>query len=244
MKMSKERFIETLKLEAGKQGINLTSNVLDKMYNYKELLIEWNDKINLTTIVEDYDIIVKHIVDSLIVTKYIEKGQRIIDVGTGAGLPGLIIGIFFEGNVEITLLDSSNKKIIFLNDVIDKLKLKNIYTVHARAEELCHEKEYREEYNIALARAVAGINVLSELLSGYVSINGVCIFMKAGCIQEEIDVAQNALTKMQLLIEKKDNYEINYFKDKISRTIIVAKKVKTLEKDYPRIFGKIKKDPF
>lgn len=244
MKMTKEKFIEILKVEANKQSIQLSDVMLEKLYQYKELLVEWNEKINLTAIIEDYDVIIKHIVDSLIVVKYIKEGQNIIDVGTGAGLPGIIISIYFEGKVKITLLDSLNKKLIFLNDVIDKLKLNNIYTLHSRAEEACHKKEYREVYDIAIARAVSATNILSEYLSGYVKVDGICIFMKAGDIKEELNQSQNAMEKMQLCIEKEYYHEIEYLEDKLKRTIVITKKIKKLEGVYPRSFGKIKKNPF
>ncbi len=244
MKMTKEQFMDKLKEEALKQSIELPKETLEKMYEYKELLVEWNDKINLTTIIEDYDVIIKHIVDSLIVTKYIKEGQSVIDVGTGAGLPGIIIAIYFEGNVKVTLMDSANKKITFLNDVISKLNLKNVQTINGRAEEVCHKKQYREGYDIAIARAVAKINVLAELLSGYIKIGGNCIFMKAGSVEEELNEASGALSQMQLELEKEDKYNIKYMEETLSRTIVVAKKTEKLEEDYPRIYGKIKNSPF
>ncbi len=244
MKMTKDQFIDTLRAEAIKQGIELTDNICDNLYEYKELIVEWNEKINLTTITEDYDVITKHIVDSLIVTKYIEVGQKIIDVGTGAGLPGIVISIYFEGKVDITLLDSLNKRVIFLKHVINKLNLKNIYAVHSRAEDYCHKKEGREVYDLAVARAVAGLNILAEYLSGYVKQQGQCIFMKAGDIKEELDNSENCFENMNLILEKKDKYEIDNLKEKLSRTIIVAKKTAKLENIYPRSFDKIKKKPF
>lgn len=243
MKMTKEEFIEVLKLEANKQNIELTVSMLDKLYQYKGLLVEWNEKINLTTITEDYDVIIKHIVDSLIVTKYINDNQSVIDIGTGAGLPGIIISIYFEGRVKITLLDSLNKRIMFLDEVVSKLNLRNINTLHSRAEEACHKKECREAYDIVLARAVASLNILSEYLAGYVKVDGKCIFMKAGGVQEELDQAKNAFDILQLMIEKKGSHEIEYLGDKLSRTIIVARKTKKLNNIYPRSFAKIKKSP-
>lgn len=243
MKMSKEQFKEKLKQSARKQQVELSDTILDNLYSYKELLVEWNEKINLTTIIEDYDVIVKHIVDSLIVVKHIKEGQSIIDVGTGAGLPGMIISIYFEGKVNVTLLDSSNKKITFLKEVIKELNLKNIRTVNSRAEEDCQKKEFREVFDLAIARAVASMSILSEYLSGYVKVDGRCIFMKAGDVEEELNESKNALETMQLIVEKEYRHEIEYLDDKLSRTIIVAKKIKKLDRMYPRNFGRMKKHP-
>lgn len=243
MKMTQEQFIKILEMEANKQQIKLCSNILEQLYQYKELLLEWNTKINLTTITDDYDIIIKHIVDSLLITKYITEGQSVIDVGTGAGLPGIVLAIYFEGKIKVTLLDSSNKKINFLKDVITKLDIKNIYTINERAEEACHKKTYREMYDVAVARAVAKLNILSELLSGYVKTDGKCIFMKAGDIEEELIQAKDSFIKTSLLLEKEDKYEMKYLEEKISRTVIIAIKTDKLERAYPRNFGKIKNNP-
>lgn len=243
MKMTKEEFKEKLREEASKQSIIMSEDILEKLYKYKEILVEWSGKINLTTIIDDYDVIIKHLVDSLIVTKYIKEGQCVIDIGTGAGLPGIVISIYFEGSVKVLLMDSVNKKITFLEEVIKSLNLSNIKTLQARAEEACHKVKYREIYDIAIARAVAGLNILSEYLSGYVRQDGKCIFMKAGNIQEEVQQAQDAFNKTQIFIEKEDKYKIEYLEEQLSRTIIIAKKTGKLESIYPRNYGSIKKSP-
>ena len=147
----------SLKEEAKKNGLELTDSMLDKFEIYKDLLLLWNEKINLTAITDEYEIIMKHFIDCLEIVKYIKNGENIIDVGTGAGFPGLVIAIYFEDKVNITLLDALNKRLIFLQEVIEKLHLKNIKIVHGRAEEIPRKQEYRECYDIVVSRAVANL---------------------------------------------------------------------------------------
>ena len=135
MKLTKEQFKQKTAEMTANTGIQLNDNQLEKLYLYKEMLVEWNEKINLTAITDDEEIIAKHIVDSLEIVKYIKQGQSIIDVGTGAGLPGIIIAIYFEGKVNITLFDALNKRILFLQQVIEKIGLTNVQAIHGRAEE-------------------------------------------------------------------------------------------------------------
>ena len=144
MKLSKKEFVEKTCKLANEAHLELNENQLNKLYEYKEMLIEWNEKFNLTSIVDDDEIIVKHIIDSLETVKYIKEGQKIIDVGTGAGLPGIIISIYFEGNVNVTLFDALNKRILFLNEVIERLDLNNTKAVHGRAEENSRMSVFRE----------------------------------------------------------------------------------------------------
>ena len=141
------------------------------------ILIEWNKVMNLTNITEPIEVIQKHFVDSLTVLKHIKETDMIIDVGTGAGFPGIPIKIAFP-KTKIVLLDSLNKRIKFLNEVIAKLKINDVEAMHGRAEELAHNKIYREKYDIAIARAVAPLNVLSEYLLPFIKVNGIAICMK------------------------------------------------------------------
>ena len=155
MKLTEEQFKQVLLEKASNINVNLNNEQLNSYYIYKEMLVEWNDKINLTAITDDEEIIDKHIIDCLEVVKYIKEGQSIIDVGTGAGLPGIIIAIYFEGKVKVTLFDALNKRIIFLDEVINVLGLKSVKAVHGRAEETSKEEKYREVYDIVISRAVA-----------------------------------------------------------------------------------------
>lgn len=243
MKMSKENFVKLLVEKAKENNVQLTNEQAMKLFKYKELLLEWNEKINLTAITEDEDIIVKHFIDSLLCVEYIQKGESVIDVGTGAGFPGIVLAIYFEGDVKITLLDSLNKRIIFLNDVIEKLGLKNIEAVHGRAEEVAHKEEYRENYDIAIARAVAPLNILLEYLSGYVKETGKCICMKSIAVQDELKNASNAMDRLNLKLNKNEFKKITSKAEEIARQIVIFNKEKRIGDKYPRAYGKIKKSP-
>lgn len=242
MKMTKEKFISTLINKARENKIELNLEKAEKLYLYKELLLEWNEKINLTAIIEDEDIIVKHFIDSLLCIEYIEENSKMIDVGTGAGFPGIVLAIYFDGKVNITLLDSLQKRIKFLNLVIEKLELKNIQAIHGRAEEVAHEDEYREMYDIAIARAVAPLNILLEYLAGYVKVNGNCICMKSLSVDEEINNSKKIfeILKLELISKIKKTVKCN---EDITRTILILNKTKNLVDKYPRSYGKIKKNP-
>ena len=150
MENFKKLFLEL----ANKININLTENQIEKFYKYMKLLLEWNEKINLTAITDENEIVLKHFVDSLTVLKYIKEDDKIIDVGTGAGFPGIPMAIMMP-NTKITLLDSLNKRINFLNEVIKELNLKNVETIHSRSEDCGKDILYREKYDISIERAVA-----------------------------------------------------------------------------------------
>ena len=159
--MNEKVFYETITNKTKKINIEISEEQSNKLYEFMNLLLEWNKKINLTSITDPEEIIVKHFIDSFTISKYIEKDAKVIDVGTGAGFPGIPLKIIRD-DLKITLLDSLNKRISFLDEVINKLKLKNIITTHARAEEFGRKKENREKYDIATSRAVANTAVLSE----------------------------------------------------------------------------------
>lgn len=243
MKMEKEEFINLLLLKTKENGINITNQQAEQMYKYKELLLEWNEKINLTAITDDEDVIVKHFVDSLLCVGYIKNQYSLIDVGTGAGFPGIVLAIYFEGKIKITLLDSLNKRINFLNEVISSLGLKNIEAIHGRAEEVAHKEEFREIYDIAIARAVAPLNILLEYLSGYVKTNGACICMKSISVIDELDKASKAIDILNLKMKENVVKKIDYKGEEITRQIIIFGKNKSLNNKYPRGYGKIKKMP-
>lgn len=221
-------------------NIKINEKQIKRLYNYMNLLIEWNEKINLTAIIEPKEIITKHFIDSLTVLKYVEDIDSIIDIGTGAGFPGIPLKIVSEG-INCTLLDSLNKRLNFLNEVITKLELKDIKTIHARAEELGIKNEHRGQYNIAVSRAVAPLNILLEYISPYVKVGGKCICMKGPNVEEELKASKNAIQKLNLKISKIENF-ILPGTDNI-RNIIVLEKVGKTNEIYPRQSGKIKKTP-
>lgn len=237
--MEFEIFSEELKNTAKQIEIELTNKQIEKYYNYMNLLIEWNEKINLTAIVEPKEIILKHFVDSLTIAKYVKENDNMIDVGTGAGFPGIPLAIVKEKN-NIILLDSLNKRIKFLEEVKEKLKLENIKTVHGRAEELGKNKKERESYEIATSRAVAPLNILLEYLLPLVKVGGKAICMKGSNI-EEIENSKKALKILGGKIEKIE--EITLPNSDIKRNIIIVKKVNKTPAKYPRKAGIPNKEP-
>lgn len=238
--MKKEEFFEELQKQAKEINIELTKNQLEQFYLYMNLLIEWNEKINLTAIIEPEEIIKKHFIDSLTISKYVEKNARIIDVGTGAGFPGIPIKIARD-SVNVTLLDALNKRLNFLNEVIEKNNLKDIQTVHFRAEEAGKNKSYREKFDIATSRAVASLNVLVEYLLPLVRIGGKCICMKGSNIAEEIEVSKKAISTLGGEIERIEEFELPG--SDMRRNIIVIKKMKDTPVKYPRKAGTPSKEP-
>lgn len=236
-------FKEMLKNEVEKIGLTLTDKQIEQFEQYKNLLVEWNEKINLTAITEDYEVIMKHFVDCLEIVKYIQKGSSIIDVGTGAGFPGIVIAIYFDTNVNITLLDALNKRLIFLQEVVDKLGLKNINIVHGRAEEMAQKEEYREMYDVVVSRAVANLGVLLEYDTPYIKVNGKGLFMKGDKVQEEIKEAKKALDILNCKITNNYIYKYNVNEEEYTRNILEVVKYNNTPKKYPRNYGKIKKNP-
>ena len=218
----------------------LTEDQVENFFKYMNLLLKWNEKINLTAITDVDDIILKHFIDSMTVLKYIEKDKSIIDVGTGAGFPGIPIAIMRE-DVKITLLDSLNKRINFLNEVCSELKINNIETIHGRAEEAGQNKQYREKYDIAVSRAVANMTTLSEYLIPFVKVGGICICMKGSEIDHELEQAKFAIKELGGKIEKVEKF--NLPDSDIERNIVIIKKIKPTPNRYPRKAGMPSKMP-
>lgn len=233
--MNKQEFIENLKL----LNINPNDKQLEQLDEYYKLLIEWNEKINLTAITEKNQVYLKHFFDSLTVAKIIDLKEQnnLCDIGTGAGFPGIVLKIFYP-DLYITLVDSLNKRIIFLNEVISKLGLKKIETIHARAED--YGKENREKYDVVIARAVAPINILLEYCIPLIKKNKYFISMK-GDISREILQFEQGLKKISAKLIKKEEFLLP--KEDSKRTLLlISKDNKTLEK-YPRKNAEIKKNP-
>lgn len=235
--MEKEVFFEEMQK---KLDIKLNVEQLEKFYKYMGLLIEWNEKMNLTAITEPNEIILKHFVDSLTILKEINDNSKVVDVGTGAGFPGIPLSIANE-SLKITLVDSLNKRLIFLQEVIEKLELKNVEIIHSRAEDFGQNKKYRENFDFATSRAVANLSTLSEYLIPLVKINGKCICMKASDVEEEINQAKNAINVLGGTIEKIEEFKLP--ESDIGRTIIVINKQKNTPIKYPRKAGTPSKEP-
>lgn len=221
-------------------NIKINDEQIKRFMNYMNLLLEWNEKINLTAITQPEEVKLKHFVDSLTVLKYINDDDKVIDIGTGAGFPGIPLKIMNE-NTKITLLDSLNKRINFLNIVIETLNLRNIQAIHGRAEEIARNKLYREKYDVAVSRAVANLSTLTEYMLPFVKVGGKCICMKGANVNEELKKAKNAIKELGGEIERVDNF---YLSDNDNeRNIIVIKKVKETNPKYPRKAGTPSKEP-
>ena len=238
--MNSKTFFD-LMIDYGEEiNIVFTEEELQKFYKYMQLLIEWNEKINLTAIVEPEEIILKHFIDSLTILKYIDKDKTLIDIGTGAGFPGIPVKIM-RPDIEVTLLDSLNKRIYFLEEVINQLGLKNIETVHARIEEYGKNREYRESYDIATSRAVANLTTLSEYMLPMVKVGGISICMKGSEIEEEFSKSQRAIDILGGKIQKVDTFTLPKSDNK--RNIIIIEKKKPTPSKFPRKPGTPSKEP-
>ena len=240
--LTDEEFIKTLIDECKNQNIELDENKAKALKIYKELLVEWNEKMNLTAITEDYEVIIKHFVDCLECTHLITDEKKIIDVGTGAGFPGMVLAIYYP-QIDFTLLDGLNKRLIFLEEVVNKLGLKNVKIVHARAEEAARNEEYFETFDTVVSRAVANLPVLLEYTSPYVKVNGKCIVMKGDNAKEELDLAKNAMNilKLRNIDNKEYKYSYTINDEEYNRTIFYIEKVGNTPNKYPRNYGQIKK---
>lgn len=232
--MHKEEFIKALE----ELNINVTKKQLSNLDTYYKMLIDYNSHTNLTRITDEKEVYLKHFYDSLTLVKAIKlDNQSLLDVGTGAGFPGLVLKIIFP-NLKITLVDSLNKRIVFLNYVIETLKLSDIKVIHTRAEE--YALNNREKYDIVTSRAVAQLNMLSELCLPMVKINGYFISMKAQ-VENEIDVSKKAIKTLGGELKDKIIFKLPY--DAGIRTLIKIKKITKTSVKYPRKFSEIKKKP-
>lgn len=231
---------QTFKEKLSKKCPELTEEMKQQFEDYMKLLLEWNEKINLTAITEEEEIILKHFVDSLTISKYIKEGNSIVDIGTGAGFPGIPVKIARK-NVKVTLVDSLNKRILFLNDVIEKLGLRDIETLHFRAEEFGQNKKYRESFDIATSRAVANLSTLVEYLLPLVKVGGICICMKGSEIKEELENSKKAIQILGGEIQEVEEFYLSG--TDIKRTIVIIKKISSTPKKYPRKPGTPAKEP-
>lgn len=233
--MNKEQFI----FEVGNLGIEVTEEKLKKLDDFYNLLISWNEKINLTTITSFQDVYLKHFYDSLTLFRVCDltKDISLCDVGSGAGFPGIVLKIFFP-NLKITLIDSLNKRVNYLNNIIKELNLTNIEAIHSRMEDF--SKVNVEKYDIITARAVANLSILSEISVRALKVKGKLIFMKASC-DEELAIILPKLSKLGLKFNKIDKFLLPI--EKSNRSLIVFEKINITLNRYPRNIDKIKKNP-
>lgn len=217
----------------------ISENEIEKFYQYMKLLLEWNEKINLTAITDEEEIIKKHFIDSLTISKLIKEDTSVVDVGTGAGFPGMPLAI--TKKVNVTLVDSLNKRINFLNIVKDSIKLENVNTVHGRAEEVGQNEKYREKFDYAVSRAVAPINVLLEYMLPLVKVGGYCLCMKGPKVVDEMQGIENVAEELGGKYIKLEELEIPG--EESRKNVIIVKKVEKTNKKYPRKPGTPTKQP-
>lgn len=238
--MQFDEFKEILQKEAKKIKVTITDQKAEQFFRYMNLLREWNEKMNLTAITEPKDIILKHFVDSVTILDYIKKGANVIDVGTGAGFPGVPLAILRE-DIQITLIDSLKKRVNFLNEVTHTLGLTQVESIHARAEELAQSEDYRERYDIVTSRAVANMSTLLEYMIPFCKIDGVCICMKGSNVEEELKKSEKAARILGGRLEKREEFFLSNQENK--RNIILVRKIAYTPKQYPRKQGKPAKEP-
>ncbi|MBB6716744.1 16S rRNA (guanine(527)-N(7))-methyltransferase RsmG [Clostridium gasigenes] len=235
-------FYELMKSASTEAGLELSEYQYNQFIKYMRLLQEWNEKVNLTTIIEDEDVIKKHFIDCIkaFKSKPIREAKTVIDVGTGAGFPGIPIAIM-NPKIKVTLLDSLNKRVNFLNTVVNELGLTNVTTIHARAEDGARKVELREKFDVATSRAVANMAVLTEFCMPYVKVKGHFVALKGPSIVEELKNGKAAIKilggELQRVIE------VNIEDTDLRHNIVEIKKMKLCSKLYPRKAGSINKDP-
>ena len=235
------RYSDLLEKSLKKLNIEFNNEQIQKFNAYYELLIEWNNKINLTTITEYDDVVSKHFIDSILICGFIDlSGKKIIDIGTGGGFPGIPVKII-SPDTDIVLLDSLNKRVNFLNEVISELKLEKIEAIHGRAEDLAHDKNLRGKFDYSISRAVANLSTLSELCIPFLKKGGTFISYKSENTDEEIKDAESAIKILGSKIERVEESIIPG--NDIKRRFIVIKNIKQVDNRYPRKAGIPKKDP-
>ena len=222
--------------------IQLSDNQISQFIEYYEILISWNEVMNLTGITEYEEVVVKHFIDSLTIVNKMKLSDvnSVIDIGTGAGFPGIPLKIVYP-HLKVTLLDSLNKRIKFLNEVIEKLELSCIETIHGRAEDFAKQNTYREQYDLCVSRAVANLSTLSEYCLPYVKVGGCFIPYKSGDVDQEIVDSKNAINILGGKV--KEIYKFELPETDIKRSLIVIDKVKTTANKYPRKAGMPSKEP-
>lgn len=237
--MEKDRYLEEA---CSKIGVILTEKQREQFLRYYEILLEWNQFMNLTAITEYEDVVLKHFVDSLALCRVCDfsKNKTLLDIGTGAGFPGIPLKIVFP-EMKIILLDSLNKRVKFLNHVIEELGLSLISAIHGRAEDYARQKEYREQFDFCVSRAVANLATLSEYCIPYVKVGGLFVAYKSGKSEEEVRQSKKAVSVLGGGL--KEVREFILPDSDISRSFVIIEKEKPTAKKYPRKAGIPVKEP-
>ena len=223
-------------------GIEVNDQMVSDLKTYREILVHWNQKINLTGIEEEKEVFIKHFLDSIsaVSNGYIKDGISLIDVGTGAGFPGLPLKICLQ-NIKLTLLDSLNKRINFLQEVSNTVNLKDVEFIHGRAEDFGKNSDYREQYDVATARAVAGLPILMEFCVPFVKVGGYFVCLKGPNANLELEESKIAMDILGLEFVEKIDIELP--NEELKHNILVFKKIKNTPEKYPRKAGKPAKSP-
>jgi 16S rRNA (guanine527-N7)-methyltransferase len=235
-------YYDILKQASDNENLDFNEDKYDKFIKYKELIKEWNEKVNLTAITEDSEIIKKHFIDSIKVFKFqeLKNAKKVIDIGTGGGFPGIPMKIINPSS-KVVLLDSLNKRINFLNEVIKELKLNDIETIHGRAEDFAQENRYRERFDVAVSRAVANLTVLTEFCLPYVKVGGCFVALKGPAIEEEMKEAKNAIKILGGDVE--EILKVDIEGSDLNHNLVIIRKLKETPKKYPRKAGMVTKNP-
>ena len=234
--------IEYIKSKINDIGLTCNTNQATQLYKYYEMIVEWNQKINLTSITNFEEVVVKHFIDSISLGNTIDLDNKssLIDVGTGGGFPGIPLKIMYP-HLEVCLLDSLNKRINFLNLVIESIGLNNIEAIHGRAEDIAKSEEYREKFDLCTSRAVANLSTLSEYCIPFVAINGLFISYKGNLEDNEIREAKKAISILGGSIDKITDFEI--LDTGFRRAFVIINKIDNTPNKYPRKAGKPKSNP-
>ncbi|EES91896.1 16S rRNA (guanine(527)-N(7))-methyltransferase RsmG [Clostridium botulinum] len=239
---SENQYYDILNVAASSMGLEFNDKKYNQFIKYKDLLKDWNSKVNLTAITEDKEIIKKHFIDSMKIFQfeYLKKANRIIDIGTGGGFPGIPMKII-RPEVKMVLLDSLRKRINVLDDILCKIGIDDVETIHGRAEEFSRNPKYREQFDAVVSRAVANLAALSEFCLPYVKVGGYFVALKGPSVDEEVKIAKKAISILGGKLEEIREVEIE--NSDLKHNLVIIKKIKNTPKQYPRKAGTAIKKP-
>jgi len=232
----KDNFIK--KLSILNNNINLSDDVLKNFYDYMNGIISWNDKINVTAIVDPDEFIVKHFIDSITINEIVENKGKLLDIGTGAGFPGVPIKLLND-KLSVTLIDAVNKKLNVIRDVSKDMNINNLEIIHSRAEDLARDKNYREQYDYVTTRAVSNLSTILEYMIPFLKVNGIAICMKGPNYKEEIEEAKNTFKVLGIKLKEVKKYVF----EGQERNVLIIEKLKKTDEKFPRGGGKPLKEP-